>query len=1265
MSLPPDLESFPILDIQNVPYLSTQLLEQSRLQLEPLLASREFDGTPLASHAEQQLDVMRQELDKRIAEARVQALLTGDEETADRLKHSRYMTITTSRDERKPTTQAVRDDFKYSTGTTNTSQRKTEGSSQSSVQNINATTAEEGNTSVPVATPSEESSGGYPASSNQTAISTMASSHGPSSKPDQKSTKDSLETLWQHTVKKGKKSKRQGQAKRSRRSHLPSLENEKPDIHNSGFVIAATNKRKLNWSTSRKKKNKSDTVKRSNEQRSQKRDPRASIKYSQDSREEKTRSRPMSQRRPSSRNTDTSKEGDLSKKKQLPSSVNASTHTSEEDSIVEDEYARPKAEGGQQTTLTTETALAHNQVDTESDLIHANSQYPNEFGDESDHVRREIDSTEQAENQASSEEHSGRDVHDSTQREAGEVPDRGTDTFQESSELSQTADSVSNKSDSDSSVTNLERIEAGAGSNFQSEDLRNQEPSHSQPDPTDTPAAFVPLVETRSSVKETTRASDEDEQREASVEPPIAFEDSLSEKTSRSASMSDDGSSDRSMPSDGATEGRNNNLECTNTEQLTHCTQLSSAQVDMHISQNCKHTHVVQDTTVAEPSSRDRLREKLNELCSGACQKADDRLDRSRVCDNEEPTEVYEVSKDSGNHDCYSDFTASEAEAPANRTENTVDDSTTQSEQPEFAPIDYSDCFSEFQEIFVGCQGKYSKVGRVAAGGLANTSKQQGNDAGRLSAETLASEWIDMLQSYSSDSAPANEASHGLTGQVVDTLARFYLVRSSRYEVHTVVSKVMEAFPEWQPSPLPAISVGSEGAHSDNESLLWSLLWTWSKPNIRRSKLLAWQRVNHFQHAKELTRKDLLQRNLSRYQCLGGKFAAAFSLLPPTFVLPKEYVAFAEAFGKASFDTVKPNEQESFSARHRAAIAESRMALERRWQTANAETGPKSNLWILKPIGMSRGRGIRLIDNISQVGYSCTAVIQKYVDNPLLLEGFKFDLRIYVLVTSFSPLEAFIYDEGFARISSKAYDIDSEFTDKMMHLTNTSIQKDSDPYDWPPFLNDGDEQHVASTKCSLEFLWKKLTTMGIDSTKVWESICNLIVKSLVCADDVIPAQPTCFELFGYDVLIDRNLKAWLIEINSSPSMGIYSPLDERVKTELIRDTISLVDPLGFNTSELLKVLKRRLRRHKECKARPHMVSACSGLGSGQGRVIEEVDRKQLNQDLHKVLGGRKPRQYGEPPRHIGRYERLAPGSNAFNNVIALKYTIFRHKQEKK
>lgn len=96
----------------------------------------------------------------------------------------------------------------------------------------------------------------------------------------------------------------------------------------------------------------------------------------------------------------------------------------------------------------------------------------------------------------------------------------------------------------------------------------------------------------------------------------------------------------------------------------------------------------------------------------------------------------------------------------------------------------------------------------------------------------------------------------------------------------------------------------------------------------------------------------------------------------------------------------------------------------------------------MKPIGMSRGRGISLVSSLDQVIFSEPVVLQKYLRNPLLLDGYKFDMRIYVLLTSVNPLEVYLYREGFARLSTEKYTLnENALSNNFVHLTNFAIQR--------------------------------------------------------------------------------------------------------------------------------------------------------------------------------------------------------------------------------
>ena len=63
----------------------------------------------------------------------------------------------------------------------------------------------------------------------------------------------------------------------------------------------------------------------------------------------------------------------------------------------------------------------------------------------------------------------------------------------------------------------------------------------------------------------------------------------------------------------------------------------------------------------------------------------------------------------------------------------------------------------------------------------------------------------------------------------------------------------------------------------------------------------------------------------------------------------------------------------------------------------------------------------------------------------------------------------------------------------------------------------------------------------------------------------------CFELFGFDVILDRDLRPWLLEVNTMPSLSSSSELDRRIKTSLMSDTFNCIGIIPYNKKKHEKV----------------------------------------------------------------------------------------------
>ncbi|KAM6335510.1 tubulin polyglutamylase TTLL5 [Podargus strigoides] len=311
---------------------------------------------------------------------------------------------------------------------------------------------------------------------------------------------------------------------------------------------------------------------------------------------------------------------------------------------------------------------------------------------------------------------------------------------------------------------------------------------------------------------------------------------------------------------------------------------------------------------------------------------------------------------------------------------------------------------------------------------------------------------------------------------------------------------------------------GFHEVHSNSSD--YNLMWTGShlKPYLLRS-LTDIQKVNHFPRSYELTRKDRLYKNVSRMQLAHG--FKTFHILPQTFILPTEYQDFCNTYSK--------------------------------------DRGP----WIVKPVASSRGRGVYLINNPNEIVLEDSILVSRYISNPLLIDDFKFDVRLYVLVTSYDPLVIYLYEEGLARFATVRYDQASKnIKNQFMHLTNYSVNKKSGDY----VSCDDPEVEDYGNKWSMSAMLRYLKQEGRDTAALMASVEDLIIKTVVSAELAIATacktflshRGSCFELYGFDVLIDDTLKPWLLEVNLSPSLACDAPLDLKIKASMLSDMFTLV-----------------------------------------------------------------------------------------------------------
>ena len=273
----------------------------------------------------------------------------------------------------------------------------------------------------------------------------------------------------------------------------------------------------------------------------------------------------------------------------------------------------------------------------------------------------------------------------------------------------------------------------------------------------------------------------------------------------------------------------------------------------------------------------------------------------------------------------------------------------------------------------------------------------------------------------------------------------------------------------------------------------------------------AWQVVNRIPSINILCRKVPYSRVIQRMQ---GKFPKLYNFMPKTYVLPIQRETLAEELRK------------------------------------------KESMFLFKPDSGSLGHGIIVLNSEEDLNHASEklAVAQEYIDS-FLIDGTKFDLRLYVLIASLEPLRVYVYRNGLARFCSEKAEKGTPFS----QFTNVSLNSENPDAD------------ISEISQLVSDIFPRMAKMGIDIDAIWERIDSVVVSTIIAAHEFLVRSEAvycpkigysrCFHLLGFDILLDKKLNPWVLEVNNRPSLDYYRGKERRMKVGAIRDAIKLACPL--------------------------------------------------------------------------------------------------------
>ncbi|PAA70158.1 hypothetical protein BOX15_Mlig002769g1 [Macrostomum lignano] len=236
-----------------------------------------------------------------------------------------------------------------------------------------------------------------------------------------------------------------------------------------------------------------------------------------------------------------------------------------------------------------------------------------------------------------------------------------------------------------------------------------------------------------------------------------------------------------------------------------------------------------------------------------------------------------------------------------------------------------------------------------------------------------------------------------------------------------------------------------------------------------------------------------------------------------------------------------------------------------RLQFLRRMSSESGSLWICKPATLNRGEGIKLVraeldfrnlfnDERTNGEPRRDWVIQKYIERPLLLAGKKFDLRVYLLVLATLNLNCLaFYHPGYARLTCRDFDLKSD--DLCLHLTNQAVQQKDSAYD---AAREETIWSIDRLNCHIN---EHCEQLGLDKdfaiSGMQVSIRQALAHLVAATRPKLATACGCFELFGCDFLVEESGKVWLLELNSTPALGLYNSTQEAIIPGVVHEALAI------------------------------------------------------------------------------------------------------------